>query len=258
MEWEFISMIQWVENFLMKRIREKGTLHFTLIDPDEIDGEEAIEIAEFSEKAGSSGVLVGGSTVASVQDLDSIVKRIKDSIKIPVILFPNGITGISRHADAIFFSSLLNSNNPYYITGAQALGAPLVKKFGLESISLGYIIVGDGGAAGFIGQANPIPYNKPELAAIYALAAQYIGMRFVYLEAGSGASYPVPEDMIANVKEFINIPIIVGGGIKSTKEAKIAVKAGADIIVTGTIVEDVSLDNLRKIISSINGLKLKR
>jgi phosphoglycerol geranylgeranyltransferase len=96
------------------------------------------------------------------------------------------------------------------------------------------------------------------LASIYALAAQYIGMRFVYLEAGSGASLPVPADMIVNVKKFVNIPIIVGGGIKSTKEAKIAVKAGAEIIVTGTIVEDVSLDNLRKIISSINELKSKR
>jgi phosphoglycerol geranylgeranyltransferase len=255
---ELISMPQWVENYLMKRIREKGTLHFTLIDPDETDDEAAIEISECAEKAGSSGVLVGGSTVASVQDLDSIVKRIKDSINIPVILFPNGITGISRYADAIFFSSLLNSNNPYYITGAQALGAPLVRKFGLESISLGYIIVGDGGAAGFVGQANPIPYNKPELASIYALAAQYIGMRFVYLEAGSGASLPVPEDMIVKVKKLVNIPIIVGGGIKSTKEAKIAVKAGADIIVTGSIVENVSLDNLKKIISSINELKLKR
>ncbi len=253
-----MNLPPWVESYLKKMIDEKSTIHLTLIDPEMTEIKEAIEISKFAEEAGSVGIMVGGSTVASVQHLDSIVKNIKSSVGIPVILFPNGITGISKHADAIFFSSLLNSCNPYYITGAQALGAPLVKKYGIEPIPLGYIIVGDGGTAGFIGQASPIPYKKPELATIYAMAAQFLGMRLVYLEAGSGADLPVPPDMISKVKRNVSIPIIVGGGIKSIKEAEIAVKAGADIIVTGTIVEGVLLKNLKEIVSAIGKLKHER
>lgn len=244
-------MPPWVENFLRKMINEKGTIHLTLIDPESTRINEAVNISKFAEESGSSGIMVGGSTVASVQLLDDIVKNIKKSVGIPLILFPNGITGISQYADAIFFSSLLNSNNPYYITGAQALGAPLVKKYKIEPIPLGYIIVGDGGTAGFIGQARPIPYKKPELAVIYAMAAKFLGMRLVYLEAGSGAELPVPSAMIGKVKRNVDIPVIVGGGIKSVKEAEMAVKAGADIIVTGTIVEGVMLKNLKGIISAI-------
>ncbi len=131
------------------------------------------------------------------------------------------------------------------------MGAPLVKKYKIEPIPLGYIIVGDGGTAGFIGQARQIPYKKPELAVIYAMAAQFLGIRLVYLEAGSGAELPVPSAMISKVKRNVDIPVIVGGGIRSVKEAEMAVKAGADIIVTGTIVEGVMLKNLKGIISAI-------
>jgi phosphoglycerol geranylgeranyltransferase len=242
----------WVESYLIERIRKNIPLHLTLIDPEKTKIEESINIARVAEEVGSSGILVGGSTVSSIHQLDGIIKNIKNHQKIPVILFPNGIAGISKYADAIFFSSLLNSINPYYITGAQALGAPLVIKHGIEPIPIGYIIVGEGGAAGFIGQAKPIPYNKPELAAIYAMAAQLLGMHMVYLEAGSGADFPIPPDMIKKVKKSIDIPLIVGGGIRSKKEAKLAVKSGADIIVTGNIVENVSLKKLKSIVSAID------
>jgi phosphoglycerol geranylgeranyltransferase len=241
----------WVKKYLNERIDKNAPIHLTLIDPEKTKINEAIKIAKTAEEVGSFGILIGGSTVSSVHHLDEVIKNIKKCVKIPTILFPNGITGISKYADAIFFSSLLNSINPYYITGAQALGAPLVIKYGIEPIPMGYIIVGDGGAAGFIGQAKPIPYNKPELAAIYAMAAKLMGMCIVYLEAGSGADLPIPPDMISKVKKSINIPLIVGGGIRSIKEAKLAVESGADIIVTGTIVEDVSLEKLKSIVSAI-------
>lgn len=244
-------MPPWVEKYLNENINKNAPTHLTLIDPEKTEINEAIKIARTAEEAGSLGILIGGSTVSSIHHLDEVIKNIKNCLKIPTILFPNGITGISKYADAIFFSSLLNSINPYYITGAQALGAPLVIKYGIEPIPMGYIIVGDGGAAGFIGQAKPIPYNKPELAAIYAMAAQLMGMRIVYLEAGSGADLPIPPDMISKVKKSINIPLIVGGGIRSIKEAQLAAESGADIIVTGTIVEDVSLEKLKSIISAI-------
>lgn len=181
--------------------------------------------------------MIGGSTLTSTTHLNNVVKAVKRTVEVPVILFPNNITGISRYADAIWFMSLLNSVDPYFLVGAQILGAPLIKKFGLEAIPLGYIVLGEGGAAGVIGRAFPIPYNKPELAAAHALAAQYLGMRFVYLEGGSGVSQPVPSEVIRGVRKVVDVPLIVGGGIRTGKQAREAVSAGADIIVTGNVVE---------------------
>ena len=165
-----------------------------------------------------------------------------------MILFPNNVTGISRYADAIWFMSLLNSVDPYFLIGAQVLGAPLVKRFRLEAIPMGYIIVGEGGAASVIGRATPIPYDKPEIAVAHALAGQYLGMRFIYLEAGSGAKQPVTPLMIQAVRKAIDIRLIVGGGIRKGEQAQKAVKAGAEIIVTGNVVET---SDVRKAISDI-------
>jgi len=149
--------------------------------------------------------------------------------------------------------SMLNSLNPYYLSGAQALGAPLVKRYRLEPIPLAYLIVGEhAGAVGFVGYANPIPYDKPELAAIYALAAEYMGMRFVYLEAGSGAKQIVPPQMVRTVREACRMHIVTGGGIRTASEAKSLVDAGAQLIVTGTIAERASVRKLREIIRAIS------
>jgi phosphoglycerol geranylgeranyltransferase len=150
------------------------------------------------------------------------------------------------------FMSLLNSNNPLFITGFQALAAPMIKRYNLEAIPLGYIIVGEGSTVAYIGQAHEIPLKKPEVAALYALAAQYIGMRFVYLEAGSGAEIPVPPEMIHYVANAVNIPVIVGGGIRTPEDARNAAKAGASVIVTGNIGEEDSTGAaMKKIIESI-------
>jgi len=152
--------------------------------------------------------------------------------------------------------SLLNSVDPYFLIGAQVLGAPLVKRHSLEPIPLGYIIVGDGGTAGIVGKAVPIPYNKPELAAAHALAGQYLGMHFIYLEAGSGAKNPVPPEMIHVVKRYIDIPLIVGGGIKSRRKALAAASAGADMIVTGNIVENTEVKSkVSEIVKGIRGCR---
>jgi phosphoglycerol geranylgeranyltransferase len=149
--------------------------------------------------------------------------------------------------------SLLNSTNPYYLSGAQALGAPLVKRYRLEPIPLAYLIVGQhAGAVGFVGFANPIPINKPELAAIYALAAEYLGMRFVYLEAGSGAKQIVPPEMVRTVKDASRMRIITGGGIRTPSQARSLVDAGAQFIVTGTIAEKASVRKVREIIRAIS------
>jgi phosphoglycerol geranylgeranyltransferase len=230
-------MIGRVESYLLQRIREQGSVHITLLDPEEVTTASAFNIAKKARDSGTSAIMVGGSTFVSQAHLDAVLKAIKRAVTVPTILFPNNVTGISRYADAIWFMSLLNSVDPYFIIGAQILGAPLVKKFGLEPIPMGYIIVGDGGTAGIIGKAIPVPYNKPELVVAHALAGQYLGMRFIYLEGGSGAKDPVPPEMISIVKKYVDIPIIVGGGIRTKEQSSIAVSSGADMIVTGNVTE---------------------
>jgi phosphoglycerol geranylgeranyltransferase len=200
--------------------------------------------------------MIGGSTFVSTVHLDNVVKVVKRTVDIPVILFPNNVSGISRHADAIWFMSLLNSVDPYFLIGAQVLGAPLIKKTRLEPLPLGYIIAGEGGTVGVIGKAVPIPYDKPELAVAHALAGQYLGMRFIYLEAGSGAKKPIPAEMIRAVKHSIDVPLIVGGGIRSREQALAASSAGADIIVTGNVVENAGVR--QKVSEIIEGIKRLR
>jgi phosphoglycerol geranylgeranyltransferase len=240
-----------VESHLLTAIKEDGVAHLTLFDPEKLTPFSAKKLAFQVKKFGTAAAMVGGSTSTSVYELDAIVKAIKTS-GLKVILFPNDVAGLSRNADAVFFMSLLNSINPYYLSGAQALGAPLVKKYSLEPIPLAYLIIGGhAGAAGFVGNANPIPYGKPELAAIYALAAEYLGMRFVYLEAGSGASQTVSPAMVSAVRKTSKMRIIAGGGIRAASAARALVKAGADIIVTGTIAEKESVRKLREIIRAI-------
>ena len=249
-------MIGKIEKYLLKSIREKGTIFIPLIDPEEVTTESASLIAEEGEKAGASAIMVGGSTLVSSDSLDKIVKSIKDSVNIPIILFPNNITGISRYADAIWFMSLLNSADPYFIIGAQILAAPLIRKFRIEPIPLGYLILGEGGAAAVIGKACPIPYNKAGLAVAHALAAQFLGMRFIYLEGGSGVSKPVPPETIRMVKSAVDLPLLVGGGIRTGVQAKEIAYAGADIIVTSTALERSDLNSLRnKITEIVEGIK---
>lgn len=246
-----------IEQYLLDKIKADGSIHMTLIDPEKVTVEGARNIAESSKKSGTTAIMIGGSTFISQNHLDEVVKSIKSVVNIPTILFPNNVTGISSHADAIWFMSLLNSVDPYFLIGAQILGAPLVKKYKIEPLSMGYIIVGEGGTAGVVGKALSVPYNKPELAAAHALAGQYLGMHFIYLEGGSGATNPVPPDMIRAVKTLIDVPLIVGGGIRNQEQAKIASAAGADIIVTGNLTEssDAS-ERISQIITSIKDNKV--
>lgn len=246
-------MVGSVEKYLLEKIESEGAIHITLIDPEKATPPRASRIARKAKSSGTSAIMIGGSTFVSTTHLDNVVKVVKRTVRIPVILFPNNVTGISRHADAIWFMSLLNSVDPYFLIGAQILGAPLVKKYGLEPIPLGYIIIGDGGTAGVVGKAVPVPYDKPKLAVAHALAGQYLGMRFIYLEAGSGAKKPVPPEMIRIVKRCIHVPLVVGGGIKSRRQALTAASAGADIIVTGNVMENTRVT--RKVSAIIQGIR---
>ena len=246
-------MIGRVEKYLLEKIEAEGTIHITLIDPEKVTPPQASRIANKAKLSETSAIMIGGSTFFSTAHLDGVVKAVKRTVKIPTILFPNNVTGISRYADAIWFMSLLNSADPYFLMGAQVLGAPLIKKYRLEPIPLGYIIVGDGSAASVVGKAVPVPYNKPELVAAHALAGQYLGMRFIYLEAGSGVRRPVPPEMTRIVKSQIKVPLIVGGGIKSRSQALAAASAGADIIVTGNVIENAEVKS--KVAEIVDGIK---
>ena len=227
-----------VEEYLQKRIASEGSIHITLLDPEKKSGYDCAAIAKDAEAGGTTAIMVGGSTVASGVEMEDAVKRIKASVTLPVIIFPNNIASITGAADAIWFMSLLNSSNTYYLIDSQAIGAPMVKKLGIETMPMGYLIVGYGGAAGYVGQARVVPYDRPELAVAYASAAELLGMRYIYLEAGSGAPKPVYPQMIAAVRKYCKGTLIVGGGIRDAKAAVAAKMAGAQIIVTGTLVEE--------------------
>ena len=226
-----------IENYLKSQLKKKKALLFILIDSEVSENSKAVTLAKKVEKIGASAILVGGSSTSDQIDMAKIVKNLKKSVKIPLILFPGNITGIVPGADAILFSSLLNSENPYFISQAQALGAPSVLKFGLEPLPTAYLVIGEGTSAWFVGSAKGIPFDKPNIAAAYSLAAQFLGMRFVYLEAGSGAKSSVKPEMVKTVRKIFDGFLTVGGGIKDAQTAKNIVKAGADALVIGTFLE---------------------
>jgi len=245
-----------VESFLKSELKKKKALLFVLIDSEVSKLESSKKLAKNVEKIGASAILIGGSSATDQIEMAKVVKGIKKEVKIPIILFPGNITGVVPDADAILFSSLMNSENPYFITQAQALGAPTVLKFGLEPLPTAYLVIGDGTSAWFVGSARGIPFEKPKIAAAYALAAQFLGMRFVYLEAGSGAKSTVTPEMVKTVRKTFGGFLIVGGGIKDVKIAKEIVKAGADAIVIGTFLEKGgSIKKLTEIAKTIQRTK---
>ena len=155
-----------VENLLKNR-RKKGPVVFVLIDSEVSNIKSSEKLAKDAEKLGAGSILVGGSSATDQMEMAEVVGNLKKAVKIPIILFPGNITGVVPQADAILFSSLLNSENPYYISQAQALGAPNVLKFGLEALPTAYLVIGDGTSAWFVGNVRGIPFDKPKIAAAY-------------------------------------------------------------------------------------------
>lgn len=243
-----------VKDYIMERVTAKRTMHMTLIDPAKQSYDRAAEIAACAERFGTDAIMVGGSTDITQVNLDETVKAIKKVTKIPVIYFPSGAHAIASGSDAIYFMSMLNSCNRKNIIGEQVTGAPIIHKLGMETISMGYIIVEPGMKVGEVGEADLIKRDDTAKAVAYGLAAQFLGMDIIYFEAGSGAPEPVPTDMIASVKSKVRIPVIIGGGIKTPEQATMVKRAGADVIVTGTIVENGDYaDCLEDMIKAVKG-----
>lgn len=230
-----------------------GPVHMTLVDPASSPGRQGEEIALVAAQKGTHAIMVGGSTDVSSENLDTLVKHIKERTHLPVIYFPSTAGAMSPHVDAIYFLSALNSRDPRFIVGEQAMGAPLVKAIGMEAIPMGYILVEPGMKVGLVSQADLIARTKEGAAraAGLALAAQYFGMKLVYLECGSGSPTPCPPDIVRAVREAIEVPLVVGGGIRRPEEARAVLEAGADILVTGTIAENRHFDQLGGIVQAV-------
>lgn len=230
-----------IYNYLHDIIARKGAAYLVLIDPDKLHEEKFEKFVEHCEASGVDGFLVGGSLMID-GDLKNTITKIKNSCSLPVITFPGSVEQITPNADALLYISLISGRNADQIIGKHVLAAPYIKKIGVEPISTGYMLIESGGTttAEYISNSKPIPRNKPEIAAATALAAEYLGMKLIYLEAGSGAELSVPNEMVKMVSSHCSIPVIVGGGIKDAQTAREKVESGAKIIVTGNYFEDES------------------
>lgn len=237
-----------VERYINETLASKGAMLFMLIDPvDYKTPEDAIKTGAESVEGGADLVLIGGSIGAQGALLDTVTKEIKEKAHgIPVVLFPGNIATLTKYADAVYFMSLLNARNPYWITQAQMLAAPLIKQMKIEPLPVGYIVVEPGGTVGWVGDANLIPREKPRIAAALANAGEFLGNRLIITDAGSNPQLqgfgPIPANIISAVRSATTVPYIVAGGIRTTEQLRAAYKAGADIVQIGAVLEEKNGD----------------
>lgn len=205
-----------------------------LVDPDKLSSDQLESLTTVSQKAGVDYFFVGGSLLTS-GSLNTCVKVLKANSNIPVVLFPGNTYQVSNHADAILFLSLISGRNPDMLIGMHVIAAPYIKMSGLEVVPTGYVLVDSGKptAVTYMSNSFPIPSDKKDIAACTAMAGEMLGMKLIFMDAGSGAQRTVPEEMITFVKQSVEIPIIVGGGIKTVEKLESILLAGADVVVVG-------------------------
>jgi len=243
-----------VEKYILDELGRKKGLLFALIDPlDYRSPSEAIKTAKNADEADADIILIGGSTGVQGEVLDSVAKAIKQEVSKPVVLFPGNIGTLTKYADAVYFMSMLNSRNTYWISEAQMLAAPTVRHYNIEPLPVAYVVVDPGGTVGWVGDAKRIPRNKPKIAAAFGMAAECMGFRFFITDAGSNPENGhIPLDMVKAVKSSISIPYIAAGGIRTPEEAKNVMKAGADIIQVGTAFErEGSINKIKDMVKAV-------
>ncbi len=228
-------------------------LHMTLIDPAAQPVSRSVEIAEKSDRAGTDFFLIGGSTGITSSLMDKTINEIKKKTDKRIIIFPGSSAMVSRYADAIYYMVLMNSNNIEYVMGHHVKSSILLKSMGIETIPMGYLIFEPGMTVGKVGNAKLIRRDDEVTALSYALAAEFFGYKMLYLESGSGSPTYISENVIKRLKKEIKIPLIVGGGIRTCETARKIIDAGADVIVTGTLLEKSNnvYTDLKNIINAI-------
>lgn len=236
-------MVNGIYHSLAERKRLGRKSFAVLIDPDKVNDSNMEQLIELAVASRVDYFLVGGSLVIS-NYLDECLQLIKRSCSIPTVLFPGSPSQVSKYADALLYLSLISGRNAELLIGQHVVSAPVVKQSGLEIMPTGYMVI-DGGApttVSYISNASPIPADKNEIAMCTAMAGEMLGMKLIYMDAGSGAKRPITESMIGKVAESISVPLIIGGGITEPEKAYLNCKAGADVIVVGNAIEkDASL-----------------
>lgn len=227
------------EKYINDEIARKGGLLFALIDPvDYKSPKDAISAGHQSCEGGADILLIGGSMGAQGELLDSVTKGIRDKCHVPIVLFPGNISTLTKYADAVYFMSLLNSRNPYWISEAQMLAAHTVKHMGIEALPVGYIVIAPGGTVGWVGDVKLVPRDRPQIAAGLALAAELSGFRFVLTDCGSNpAEGHMPLEMVSAVAKSISVPYIAAGGIRTAEQAASVIAAGANAVQVGTALQ---------------------
>ena len=228
-----------LERLLEVRAR-RGAGYLTLLDPDRLSLDELESRAQACADAGADGILVGTSLMLSAPGNTRLFERLRVAVDIPVVSFPGDAGQVVSTADAILFLSMVSGRNAELLIGQHVRAAPLLKEYGVEVIPTAYMLVESGTltAVEYISTTKPIPRTKDDIAMAHALAAQYLGMKLVYLETGSGAAASVPVSMVRSVSRYVDLPVIVGGGIRDPEVAREKVDAGAAFVVTGSVVED--------------------
>ena len=210
-----------------------------LIDPDKVnDRDYCIETIKKSVDNQVSYFFVGGSLLTT-NNLGAIIKLIKANSNVPVVLFPGNYMQINAEADALLFLSLISGRNAEFLIGQHVVSAPIIKRSCLELLPTGYMLIDSGNKTSveYMSNTAPIPANKPTIASSTAMAGEMLGLKLIYLEAGSGALHPVPPKIISAVRKAVELPIVVGGGINTQEKARMAFKAGADLLVVGNVLE---------------------
>ncbi|MFA6127394.1 MAG: geranylgeranylglyceryl/heptaprenylglyceryl phosphate synthase [Bacteroidales bacterium] len=222
-----------------------------LIDPDKYDTENFWIQMESVGDIGVDLILVGGSLISN--HVDNLIAAIKSKTSIPVILFPGSPLQLSSQADAILLLSLISGRNSEYLIGNHVISAPFLRKSGIEILPTGYMLVNGGQqtSVSYMSNTQPIPADKPDIALATAMAGEMLGLKVIYLDAGSGAQNPVPAKMIEVISTEINLPIIVGGGIRTSDDVRKAYQAGADVLVIGNATES-SQNCLEELIAERN------
>lgn len=233
-------MIGKVEKYYHEKIESQGAMLFSLVDPDKFSFEKGAKLAKACYENDADAILVGGSIGAQGEVLDETIKQIKENVSIPVVLFPGNVSGISGKADAIYFMQLLNSRDVYWLSTAAIQGAPVIARLGIEPIPTTYLVFEPGRLVGWIGNANLIPADRPDIAAACALAARFSGSRVLIAERGSGAPAPLPGAVVGALAKACGDDVFLfdAGGVRNPEQATEIIKSGADGIQVGTAFEE--------------------